>query len=56
MKLSTIFLYRSLFIFLKYSLLDAYKFVPYYDIEKSYEPPQFVDFDLLTGNISEENE
>lgn len=50
MKLSTIFLYRSLFIFLKYSLLDAYKFVPYYDIEKSYEPPQFVDFDLLTGD------
>ena len=50
MKLSTIFLYQPLFIFLKYSLVNSYAFVPYYDIEESFEPIQYVDFDLISGN------
>lgn len=50
MKLSTIFLYQPLFIVLKYSLVDSYTFVPYYDLEQSYEPIQYVDFDLISGD------
>ena len=51
MKLSTIFLYQPLFIILKYSLVNSYAFVPYYDIEQSYEPIQYVDFDLISGIV-----
>ena len=51
MKLSTIFLYQPLFIFLKYSLVNSYAFVPYYDVEESFEPIQYVDFDLLSGKV-----
>ena len=51
MKLSTLFLYQPLFIFLKYSLVNSYAFVPYYDIEESFEPIQYVDFDLISGNV-----
>ena len=54
MKLSTIFLYQLLFIFLEYSLVNSLKFVPYYEIEQSYEPIQYVDFDLISGNVYHE--
>ena len=50
MKLSTIFLYQTVFIFLKYSLVHS--FVPFYDVEQSYEPIQYVDFDLISGKAS----
>lgn len=53
MKLSTIFLYQLLFIFLEYSLVNSLKFVPYYEIEQSYEPIQYVDFDLISGDQPE---
>ena len=56
MKLSTIFLYQLLFIFLEYSLVNSLKFVPYYEIEQSYEPIQYVDFDLISGNVYHQTE
>ena len=32
-------------------MVNSYAFVPYYDIEQSFEPIQYVDFDLISGNV-----